>query len=135
MRITVETVVPAPLGTVWDAYTSPEDIMQWNAASDDWHSPRASVDLRPGGRFCSRMEARDGRSGFDFEGTYTEVLPHRRIGYTFGGRTATVEFDQLAEGVRVRVGFDSEDTHTIEQQRDGWQAILDRFARHVRARA
>ena len=135
MRITVDTTVRAPLASVWNAYTSPDDIVQWNAASDDWHTTRAIVDLRPGGNFCSRMEARDGSAGFDFEGTYTTVVPNSLIEYTFGGRRARVEFSEGPDGVSVRVSFDSEETHTIEQQRVGWQAILDRFKAHTEANA
>lgn len=130
-RITVETTVRAPLATVWRAYTTPADIMAWNAASDDWHTPRASVDLRPGGAFCSRMEAKDGSFGFDFAGTYTQVLPERLIEYAFGDRKARVEFTEGSEGVHVRVSFDAEQTHSLEQQREGWQAILDRFKAHA----
>lgn len=133
MKITVEATVEAPIASVWKAYTSPEDIVRWNAASDDWHTTRASVDLRPGGTFCSRMEAKDGSSGFDFEGTYTRVVPGSLIEYSFGGRTATVEFEERPDGVSVRVAFDSEETHSIEQQRDGWQAILDRFKQYAEA--
>ena len=135
MRIKVDTTVRAPLASVWNAYTSPDDIVQWNAASDDWHTTRAIVDLRPGGKFCSRMEARDGSAGFDFEGTYTTVVPNSLIEYTFGGRRARVEFSEGPDGVSVRVSFDSEETHTIEQQRVGWQAILDRFKAHAEANA
>jgi len=135
MRITVDTTVRAPLASVWNAYTSPDDIVQWNAASDDWHTTRAIVDLRPGGKFCSRMEARDGSAGFDFEGTYTTVVPNSLIEYTFGGRRARVEFSEGPDGVSVMVSFDSEETHTIEQQRVGWQAILDRFKAHAEANA
>lgn len=135
MRIKVDTTVRAPLASVWNAYTSPDDIVQWNAASDDWHTTRAIVDLRPGGNFCSRMEARDGSAGFDFEGTYTTVVPNSLIEYTFGGRRARVEFSEGPDGVSVRVSFDSEETHTIEQQRVGWQAILDRFKAHTEANA
>jgi uncharacterized protein YndB with AHSA1/START domain len=131
MQIEVHAIVRAPLAAVWRAYTTPEDIVEWNAASDDWHTPRASVDLRPGGRFCWRMEARDGSAGFDFEGTYTTVVPQALIEYAFGGRHARVAFGHEADGVRVQVAFDAEDTHTLERQRAGWQAILDRFARHV----
>src|SRR5512135_712916 len=134
MKITVEATVKAPITSVWRAYTSPDDIVQWNAASDDWHTTRSAVDLRPGGTFCSRMEAKDGSSGFDFEGTYTRVVPNSLIEYSFGGRTATVEFKEGTGGVSVRVCFDSEETHSIEQQRDGWQAILDRFKTHVEAK-
>lgn len=134
-RITVETTVRAPLSTVWRAYTTPADIMAWNAASDDWHTTRASVDLRPGGDFCSRMEAKDGSFGFDFAGTYTQVLPERLIEYDFGDRKARVEFTESGAGVHVRVSFDAEQTHSIEQQREGWQAILDRFKSHAEAQA
>jgi uncharacterized protein YndB with AHSA1/START domain len=134
MKITVDTTVRAPIGSVWEAYSNPEDIVQWNAASDDWHTTKSTVDLRPGGRFCSRMEAKDGSFGFDFEGTYTNVVPNRLIEYDFGDRKAKVEFEDTPGGVHVRVSFDSEETHSIEQQRDGWQAILDRFKQHVESK-
>lgn len=129
-RITVETRVAAPVEAVWQAYTTPADITQWNAASSDWHTTRASVDLRVGGAFSSRMEAKDGSFGFDFAGTYTAIVPHRLIEYAFGDRHARVEFHTLPDGVSVRVSFDAESTHPIAQQRDGWQAILESFARH-----
>ncbi|HEY9096827.1 MAG TPA: SRPBCC domain-containing protein, partial [Hydrogenophaga sp.] len=93
MKITVETFVKAPVAKVWSAYTSPEDIQQWNTASHDWHTTKAAVDLRVGGAFSSRMEAKDGSFGFDFEGTYTKIVPNQRIEYAFGDRNATVEFD------------------------------------------
>ena len=134
MQIVVEAVAAAPLDTVWQAWTTPADICQWNAASDDWHTPRAEVDLRVGGRFCSRMEARDGSMGFDFEGTYTRIEPQRLIETEFGGRVLRVEFEPVQGGVRVRETFDAEQTHSIEAQREGWQAILDRFVRHVESR-
>lgn len=131
MKISVETTVRAPIGSVWRAYSNPEDIVQWNAASDDWHTTKSVVDLRPGGKFCSRMEAKDGSFGFDFEGTYTKVVDNSLIEYDFGDRKAKVEFNENPGGVSVRVSFDSEETHSIEQQRDGWQAFLDRFKQHV----
>lgn len=131
MKIAVETIVNAPLPQVWHAYSNPEDIKQWNAASDDWHTTSSSVDLRPGGEFSSRMEAKDGSAGFDFAGTYTKVVENERIEYSFGDREATVEFDEVPEGVKVTVTFDAEDDNPVDMQRDGWQAILDRFARHV----
>jgi uncharacterized protein YndB with AHSA1/START domain len=134
MKITVETNVAAPVEQVWRAYTTPADIKQWNAASDDWHTTTATVDLRPGGAFSSRMEAKDGSMGFDFAGTYTNIVEHKLIEYSFGDRTAQVEFAPGPNGVAVRVTFDSEDTHSIEQQRGGWQAILSSFARHVEAK-
>jgi uncharacterized protein YndB with AHSA1/START domain len=133
MKITVETTVAAPVEEVWRAYTTPEDIKQWNAASDDWHTTAATVDLRVGGAFSSRMEAKDGSMGFDFAGTYTKLVAYELIEYTFGDRTARVEFTPGPNGVKVQVTFDSEQTHAIEQQRGGWQAILNNFARHVEA--
>ena len=131
MPITVRTTVSAPLATVWTAYTTPSDIVQWNAASADWHTTAATVDLRVGGAFSSRMEAKDGSFGFDFAGTYTAVVPHERIEYAFGDRTARIDFTDGPDGVTVTVTFDAESTHSIEQQQAGWQAILDNFKRHV----
>ena len=131
--ITVETTVAAPVERVWNAYVAPEDIMQWNSPSDDWHTPSATVDLREGGAFSSRMEAKDGSMGFDFAGTYTRIKPHRLIEYDFGDRHAKVEFVPEEGGVRVSVTFDPETENPIEQQSAGWQAILDSFKRHVEA--
>jgi len=133
MKITVETTVAAPIKQVWRAYTTADDITQWNTASDDWHTPRAAVDLRVGGAFTSRMEAKDGSMGFDFAGIYTKIVEHKLIEFSFGDRTAEVEFTPGAKSVAVRVTFDSEDTHSVDEQRSGWQAILDNFARHVEA--
>lgn len=131
MRISVETTVTAPIEAVWHAYTTPEDIVQWNSASDDWHTTKASVDLREGGAFSSRMEAKDGSFGFDFAGTYTRVVVHHWLEYSFGDRQASVEFIATPPGVNVKVAFDGEDSHSVEQQRSGWQAILNNFKRHV----
>src|SRR3954463_9444527 len=103
MKITVETNVHAPIERVWKAYTTPEDIVQWNAASDDWHTTKASVDLRIGGVFSSRMEAKDGSFGFDFAGTYTNIVPNELLEFSFGERTASVEFIPGDKGVTVRV--------------------------------
>ncbi len=131
MKITVSTIVIAPIGEVWRAYTTPEDIKVWNTASPDWHTTAASVDLRPGGKFSSRMEAKDGSFGFDFAGEYTTVVPHQLIEYVFGDRVGTVEFTEGPAGVTVTVTFDGEPTHSEDQQRTGWQAILESFSRHV----
>ena len=131
MKITVKTKVAAPIETVWRAYNSPDDIKQWNTASEDWHTTSATVDLRVGGNFSSRMEAKDASMGFDFAGTYTKVVPHQLIEYAFGDRAARVECEPGAKGVTVRVSFDAESTHSVEQQQPGWQAILDSLARHV----
>jgi uncharacterized protein YndB with AHSA1/START domain len=131
MKITVETTIAAPISEVWRAYTSPEDIMQWNAASDDWHTTSATVDLRVGGIFCSRMEAKDGSTGFDFEGVYSKIIPLELIEYQFGDRMAEINFNEKPEGVKVRVTFDPENEFPVEYQQAGWQSILDNFKRHV----
>ena len=131
MQIVVETTIAAPIADVWRAYTTPEDIKKWNAASDDWHTTAAVVDLREGGKFSSRMEAKDGSFGFDFEGTYTKIVTNELIAYTMDDRDATVAFVQNPSEVKVSVTFEAESTHSIDQQRDGWQAILDNFKKHV----
>jgi uncharacterized protein YndB with AHSA1/START domain len=135
MQITVSTHVAAPVARVWQAYTSPEDIVQWNAASSDWHTTRATVDLQVGGRFCARMEAKDGSFGFDFEGVYTALETHRLIGYEFGGRHAQVTFEEAQGATVLTVSFDAEVMHSAAQQKEGWQAILDNFKRHVEGRS
>ncbi|HUH55809.1 MAG TPA: SRPBCC family protein [Rhodanobacter sp.] len=131
MKITVEALAHAPIAKVWAAYTTPQDIKLWNAASADWHTTRANVDLRVGGEFSSRMEAKDGSVGFDFAGTYTRVEPRTLIEYTFGDRVGLVEFVAVPEGIMVRVTFDAETDNPVEMQRQGWQAILDNFVRYV----
>jgi uncharacterized protein YndB with AHSA1/START domain len=135
MKITVEATVAAPIERVWDAWNNPADITQWNAPSPDWHTPRATVDLLVGGAFLSRMEAKDGSMGFDFAGTYTRIVPHERIEYTFGDRTAQVVFGTSGRRVKVSVTFDAETENSVEQQREGWQAIMNNFAKHVEAGA
>jgi uncharacterized protein YndB with AHSA1/START domain len=134
VKITVETVVKADLNAVWRAWNNPEDIKQWNAASEDWHTTQSAVDLREGGSFSARMEARDGSEGFDFEGTYTRIAPQELIEYRLGdGRNVTVQFTPAAGGVLVRETFEAESENKPEVQRQGWQAILDKFARYVEA--
>ncbi len=131
MKITVEATIHAPIEKVWRAWTTPADITQWNAASDDWHTTKASVDLRAGGSFSSRMEAKDGSVGFDFAGTYTKIVEHQLIECAFGDRTMRVEFSTANGAVTVRETFDAETTHPEEMQRNGWQAILNNFKKHV----
>jgi len=131
MKLTVETQVQAPLSRVWEAYITPADILQWNQASDDWHTTQSSVEFREGGSFSSRMEAKDGSFGFDFAGTYTKIVQDQRIEYAFGDRTAEVEFVSGDSGVTVRVSFDPENELPEEAQREGWQSILNNFKRHV----
>lgn len=133
MKITVLTVVAAPIAEVWRAYNAPEGIKLWNSASPDWHTTAAAVDLRVGGKFSSRMEAKDGSSGFDFAGEYVKVVPHKLLEYTFGDRVGKVEFAEGPAGVTVTVTFDGESSNSEAQQRSGWQAILDNFGRHVEA--
>ena len=135
MKITVESLVQAELDAVWDAWNTPADIQQWNTAQDDWHTTRSEVDLREGGRFLSRMEAKDGSAGFDFEGTYTRVVPQKTIAYRMSdGREVEVEFVERDGAVLVKETFDAETENTPELQRQGWQAILDNFGRHVEAK-
>jgi uncharacterized protein YndB with AHSA1/START domain len=131
MNITIETIVKAPIEKVWQAYTTPEDIIQWNAASDDWHTTSSSVELRVGGTFSSRMEAKDGSFGFDFAGTYTQIIQNELIEYAFFDRSASVHFMQTEVGVKVRITFVAETEHSVEEQEQGWQAILNKFAKHV----
>lgn len=132
MKIAIETRVKADLSRVWAAWSNPEDIKQWNAASDDWHTTRSTVDLREGGKFLSRMEAKDGSVGFDFEGTYTRIVPHQIIDYRMSdGREVEVEFVERADSVLVKTVFDAETENSAEMQRAGWQAILDNFGRYV----
>ena len=133
MKLSVQTTVKAPIETVWRFYTSPEHILQWNAASDDWHTTTASVELREGGTFSSRMEAKDGSFGFDFEGTYTNIVEHKLLEYSFGDRSAKVLFEQVGENSKVTVEFDTEDENAVEMQREGWQAILNNYAKYVLA--
>lgn len=132
MKITVDTIVSAPMARVWEAWSDPAVIRQWNTPSDDWHTTRSTVDLREGGTFLSRMEARDGSAGFDFEGTYTRVVPERTIEYRMSdGREVEVQFEERPDGVFVRTTFDAESENPAEMQREGWQAILNSFRRHV----
>jgi uncharacterized protein YndB with AHSA1/START domain len=131
VTITVETTVSAPIEEVWRVWNTPDDIKQWNTASEDWHTTQAAVDLRVGGSFSSRMEAKDGSMGFDFAGTYTRIIDHHLIESTFGDRVLVVEFISGQDDVTVRETFDAETTHSVEQQRGGWQAILANFKKHV----
>ena len=133
--ITVETTIKAPVHKVWKCWTTPEDITQWNSASDDWYTPRAENDLRKGGKFSSRMESKDGSMGFDFEGIYDEVKPNELIEYTIGdGRKVKVVFESDRDETKVTETFDAENTNPEEMQRSGWQAILDNFKKYVESK-
>ena len=131
-RITVKALVKARIEKVWQAYNDPEDIMQWNTASSDWHTVSSKNDLSVGGQFSHRMEAKDGSMGFDFAGIYTEIVPFKKIAYEFGGRIAEIQFQALEDGsICVQISFDPEQEFPIEQQQAGWQAILESFANYV----
>ena len=130
--ITVETVVRKPVDLVWESWTEPVHIQNWNNASDDWHTPFAQNDLRPGGRFLSRMEARDGRTGFDFSGVYDVVMLHELIEYTLDDdRKVRITFDGQGDETRVVETFEAEHEYPSDYQRQGWQAILDHFAKYT----
>jgi uncharacterized protein YndB with AHSA1/START domain len=133
VKISVSVEVNSPIAKAWDAYTSPEAINQWNFASDDWQCRDARVDLRVGGSFSSHMEAKDGSFGFDFEGTYTNIVEHKLLEYSFGDRSAQVLFEQVGENSKVTVEFDTEDENPADMQREGWQAILNNYAKYVLA--
>lgn len=126
--ITVEVLVAAPVATVWKIWTTPEEIVKWNNASDDWHTPYAENDLKPGGKFFSRMEAKDGSFGFDFYGIYDKIIPERLIEYTLGDeRKVQITFNEAGKNTRVVEIFEAESENTIELQQFGWQAILNNF--------
>lgn len=130
--ITVECKVNAPISKVWKCWTEPEHIVNWNNASEDWHTTRAENDLRAGGKFISRMEAKDGSFGFDFEGIYDNVQLNELIEYTItDGRKVKVIFEGNEEGIKITTTFVAESTNSIEMQRDGWQAILNNFKKYV----
>jgi uncharacterized protein YndB with AHSA1/START domain len=130
--ITIEAVVNVPVDKVWKCWTSPEHIINWNNASDDWHTPWAENDIRTGGKFLARMEAKDGSMGFDFGGVYDDVKINELISYTIGdGRKVTVLFTDHGSATTVIETFEAEDVNSIELQRSGWQAILNNFKKYV----
>ena len=133
-KITVESLIKAPIDLVWNTYNNPQDIQQWNSASPEWHTVNSVNDLRVGGEFSSRMEAKDGSMGFDFAGTYTEIILHEKIAYSFGKRNAEIIFQQKDQAVLVQISFDPEHEYPLEQQHAGWQAILDNFMRYVESK-
>ena len=135
-RITVSALVNKPVADVWNTWTDPKHITQWCAANDDWHCPKATNDLKTGGKFSSTMAARDGSFSFDFEGVYDDVQTHKHIAYTMAdGRTCEILFTAENGGTRVVETFDAETQNTVEMQRGGWQAILDRFKAYAEAQA
>jgi len=133
-RITVQSTISADIKKAWDYYTNPKHIIKWNFASDDWQCPRAENDLRVGGKYRARMEARDGSMGFDFEAIYETVVDQKTLTYTMpDGRKATVDFEKKDNKTRVTVTFDAETENPLEMQKGGWQAILDNFKKYTEA--
>lgn len=132
--ITIEANISATIDTVWRLWTEPSHIIKWSNASDDWHTPHAENDLRPGGKFMSRMEAKDGSFGFDFGGVYDDVKDKRYIEYTIGdGRKVKVFFSAEGDETKVIETFEAEDSNPVEMQKDGWQAILNNFKKYAEA--
>jgi uncharacterized protein YndB with AHSA1/START domain len=133
-KITIEAIVNRNSPDIWTLWTDPEHITKWNQANDDWHSPRAENDLRVGGRFLTRMEAKDGSMGFDFSGTYDEIIEHKKIHYTMDdSREVETLFNEENGKTKIIITFDAENENPLEMQREGWQAILNSFKRYAEA--
>jgi uncharacterized protein YndB with AHSA1/START domain len=131
-KITVGNTIAAGRSKVWEYWNQPEHITQWNFADDSWHCPKAENDLRTGGKLQSRMEAKDGSFGFDFEAIYDQVVKHEKIAYTMtDGRKAVTTFEDTDGKTRLTTTFDAESQNPIEMQKDGWQAIMDNFKKYV----
>lgn len=131
-KITVAATIAADIKKVWDYYTKPEHITKWNFADESWHCPAAENDLRVGGKLKSRMEAKDGSFGFDFEAIYDEVVDYKEITYTIAdGRQATTDFEDLDGQTQVTINFDAESVNPVDMQQAGWQAILNNFKKYV----
>lgn len=130
--ITIKTNIKAPIDKVWDKFTNADHIVNWNSASEDWHTPRAENNLTKGGNFSYRMEAKDGSVGFDFGGTYDDVQQNKLISYTMGdGRRVEVQFEQEDDQIAVTETFEPESLNPVEMQRDGWLAILNNFKKYA----
>ncbi|MBE99537.1 SRPBCC family protein [Flavobacterium coralii] len=131
-KITIKANVNADADKAWQYYTHPEHITKWNFASDDWQCPWAENDMKPGGKYIARMEAKDGSMGFDFEAVYDEVNPGKSFTYTMpDGRRVDVTFTENNDSTDVRVVFDPENIHPVEFQKAGWQAILDNYKKYT----
>jgi len=132
MKISIETTVNATIDKTWSAWTTPSDIVAWNFASDEWCCPNAEIELVVGKGFNYRMEAKDGSMGFDFGGTFTQVRANEFIEYALeDGRKISITFEKTENGIRVVETFDAEDENSAEQQKQGWQCILENFKKHV----
>ena len=132
MKINIETTVNAPITDVWDAWVTPNDITNWNFATDEWQCPKADINFEVGGKFKYRMEAKDGSVGFDFGGVFTKITPNKSIHYRLeDNRIVTIDFNETPAGVRVVESFEAENENAAEQQKQGWQSILNNFKKHV----
>ena len=131
-KITIHTSINASLDEVWRCFTTPADVEQWNAASEDWHTTAATNDLQIDGKFNYRMEAKDGSFGFDFWGIYDNIVEFKQLDYTLGdGRKVSVLFEFTGIGTKLTETFETEDENPVEMQQLGWQAILDNFKKYV----
>ena len=131
-KITIQAVIAADRQKVWNCYTQPEHITKWNFATDTWHCPAASNDMRVGGKYLARMEAKDGSFAFDFEAVYNEIVDGEKFTYTMpDNREIQVSFEKMDDKTRVTVTFDPENVNPVDLQRDGWQSILDNFRRYA----
>ncbi|WP_422356720.1 SRPBCC family protein [Roseivirga pacifica] len=133
-KITIEATVNADMQTAWNCYTNPEHITKWNFADDSWHCPSAENDLRVGGQMKSRMEAKDGSFGFDFEAIYDEVKENEKIVYHLeDGRSVDITFEETGGSILIKIVFDAENENPVDMQKAGWQAILDNYKKHAQA--
>ena len=130
-KITVTAKISAELQKVWDFYTQPEHITQWNFADPSWHCPSATNDMKVGGTYLARMEAKDGSMGFNFEAVYSEIKEKERFTYGFEGREVEVIFKSQSEYTEVVIHFDPENENPLELQKAGWQAILNNFKNYT----
>ena len=134
-RVVVQARINKPIEKVWDYHNKPAHIIEWNSASENWHTSSAVNDFNVGGSFNYRMEAKDGSYGFDFSGKYDEIITNKRIEYTLDDdRKVVIEFDDMNEYVNVKYSFEIEDSNSAEMQRDGWQAILDNFKKYCESK-
>jgi uncharacterized protein YndB with AHSA1/START domain len=134
-KIVVTATIHAPIEKVWECYTNPTHIVNWNFADPSWHCPRAENDMKIGGTYKARMEAKDGSFGFDFEAVYTEINEGKRFAFEFGGRISTYEFNDLGADTLVSITFDPETENSIELQKNGWQLILNNFKLYAENKA
>ena len=126
-KITVTTTIQADVSKAWDFYTNPAHITGWNFADPSWHCPKAENDMRIGGTYKARMEAKDGSFGFDFEAVYTDIIEGKSFSYAFGERKAQITFTESDKKTEVTISFDPENQNPVELQQQGWQAILNNF--------